>query len=182
MPKIKGQPIVGAMTSEITNKRGELVSWSNVQDELAKGEKSINQISKEFALNRSAIMERARRWKWRYKTEHEIKARKKIEQKAINWAKRCVDHRDLAFQIAHKSVGKFKPTAPKNFRELEAADRIARRAAGLDNDEVKVQTLVHINEAGDLDVREIGAIVSDQDKSEETLAISDSAPIDATPI
>src|SRR5689334_12993800 len=54
----------------------------------------------------------------------------KVVVKAVeNWLEKGEEHRKTAFDIAHESVKKFKATKPKNFKELEIADKIARRAA-----------------------------------------------------
>jgi hypothetical protein len=54
----------------------------------------------------------------------------------------------VAFDLAHESLKKMKPHAPKNFREADAADRMARRASGLDNSEMaQHMTLIRINES-----------------------------------
>lgn len=63
-----------------------------------------------------------------------------------NWAEKGEEHRNLAFEKAHESIKKFKPKEPKSFRELEAADKVARRAAGLETADTIQQTLVNVNE------------------------------------
>lgn len=44
------------------------------------------------------------------------------------------------------SLKRMKPRAPKNFREAEVCDKIARRSAGLDKVDVVQQTLIQLNE------------------------------------
>jgi hypothetical protein len=72
-----------------------------------------------------------------------------LEKVVDKWAEKGEKHREIAFDVAHESVKKFKAKAPQNFRELEAADKIARRAAGLETAEVINQTLINLNEAID---------------------------------
>jgi hypothetical protein len=72
-----------------------------------------------------------------------------LEKVADKWAEKGENHRKVAFDVAHASVKKFKAKAPRNFRELEAADKIARRAAGLETADVVQQTLINVNEAID---------------------------------
>lgn len=74
-------------------------------------------------------------------------AQKAAEKAVDKWMERGEKHRDVAFELAHESLKKMKPVAPKNFREAEAADKIARRAAGLDVTDTVQQTLININEA-----------------------------------
>lgn len=70
-----------------------------------------------------------------------------IEQAAETWDSKGEAHRKVVFELAHQSLKKMKPQAPKNFREAEAADKMARRAAGLENIEQVNQTLIQINDA-----------------------------------
>lgn len=72
-----------------------------------------------------------------------------LEKVVDKWAEKGEQHREIAFDIAHESVKKFKAKAPKSFRELEAADKIARRAAGLETADMLQQTLINVNEAID---------------------------------
>ena len=66
-----------------------------------------------------------------------------------NWPEKAELTRAVAFEKAHESIKLFVPKAPKSFRELEAADKIARRAAGLETADVIQQTLINLNEAID---------------------------------
>jgi predicted DNA-binding protein YlxM (UPF0122 family) len=135
-------------TTHIKNNKGEMIAWDTIRDAIhvpagtkAKPETlSATEAAKEFGVSRVAIYRRAERYKWRLLTQTE---KNKL---LVNWPKRGEAHRELAYEKAHESVKKFKIRAPANFRELEAADKIARRAAGLDTAEMIQQTLVHINE------------------------------------
>lgn len=103
-----------------------------------------------FGVKADTIRRRSARYKW-VMPKHVaavIRAKNEIavQKAAENWLEKGEQHRTDAFKIASESVKKFKPKAPKNFRELEAADKIARRAAGLDTGEVHVQTLINLNE------------------------------------
>lgn len=129
-----------------------------------------------FKLDRQAIYHRARRHGWRTLTNPE---KVKLIKKSRDWGKSAEEHRELAFDLAHASVKKFKAKRPATFRDLEIADKMARRAAGLDNAEVIQQTLVHINEAIEehAEVVEADSIrLSDQEgatESAETSSIED---------
>jgi transposase len=63
-----------------------------------------------------------------------------------SWLEKGEQHRQKAFEIGHESVKKFTARAPKDFKELEIADKIARRAAGLDVADTVQQTLINVNE------------------------------------
>lgn len=51
---------------------------------------------------------------------------------AESWAEKGDQHRALAFSLAHTSLQKASVEPPQTWRDVELADRIARRAAGLD--------------------------------------------------
>lgn len=139
-------------TTHIKNDKGEQIAWDAIRERIhvqAGGKAgpttlTVTEAAKEFSLNRQAIYARAIRHGWRTITNAE---KIKLIKKTRNWSESAEDHRELAFRVGHDSVKKFKAKTPKTFRDLDIADRIARRAAGLDNAEVIQQTLVHINEA-----------------------------------
>jgi len=72
-----------------------------------------------------------------------------VEKAIDKWVQRGETHREVAFEKAHESIKLFKPKAPKSFRELEAADKVARRAAGLEVADTVQATLINVNEAID---------------------------------
>jgi hypothetical protein len=157
MPGIGGLPEnqskVGQPTTSVKNADGEMVPWDLVRDacNVPSGRKSdptfltVGEASKKFKIKMATISARAKREGWRMMLRHE--KNKLVAKAEKDWAKLGDTHREHAFKIGHESLKRFKPRAPKNFRELDIADRIARRAAGLENDSVVQQTLVHINEA-----------------------------------
>jgi hypothetical protein len=53
------------------------------------------------------------------------------------WLQKGQKHRALAFRIAHDALKKAaqRTPAPRDWHELEKADKMARRAAGLENDD-----------------------------------------------
>ena len=52
------------------------------------------------------------------------------------------------FDKASGAIEKARMRPPKSWREFDLADRVARRAAGLENADVVQQTLIHIDEMG----------------------------------
>lgn len=124
--------------------------WIAIEQAVAAGLTFVEAETK-FNVKLDTIRKRAARHKWVLpshvaavvRAKHEIAVQKAAE----NWLEKGEQHRETAFKVASDSVKKFKAKAPKNFRELEAADKIARRAAGLDTGEgVNVQTLINLNE------------------------------------
>ena len=59
------------------------------------------------------------------------------------WAEKAEAHRQKVFALASKALDAANVPTPKNWRDLETADKMARRAAGLDDDSGQ-RTLVQI--------------------------------------
>ena len=151
MPENQTRP--GQVTTTIKNKDGEWISWDLVREacDVPSNRRrdpsflTISEAARKFNLSVRTISAKAKREKWRLLL-HPDKVRL-LEEQEKDWGKKGDRHREAAFKIAHESLKKFKAKKPANFKELDIADRIARRAAGLENDSVVQQTLVHINEA-----------------------------------
>lgn len=158
MPTLGGlrenQSRVGQPTTTIKNKDGEWISWDAVEEVCnvppnRKQDPSFltaAEASRRFKLSPEAIYARAKGNGWRL-IGHREKQKMEKDKGKRDWGKSGEAHREAAFKIAHESLKKFKATKPKSFKDLDIADRIARRAAGLENDSIVQQTLVHINEA-----------------------------------
>lgn len=75
---------------------------------------------------------------------------KMMEAAAANWADRQIKHRNAAFGFAHSAFmgatkGKNKLKAPRTYKDLDIVDKMARRAAGLDDDEkTSVNVLINL--------------------------------------
>jgi hypothetical protein len=153
--KIQTRP--GQKTTHIKNIAGELIAWDAVRAAFYENHLSVPQVAEKFNLKRKTLYEKCNREGWKHVKDSTRKARVKLAERVagkiikmgpegMNWTEAGETHRQLAFEIAHASVAKFKPRAPKNFRELEAADKMARRAAGLETAEVLAPTLIQVNE------------------------------------
>ena len=59
------------------------------------------------------------------------------------WAEKAEAHRQKMFKLASDALDKASIPPPKNWRDAETADKIARRASGLDDDSGQ-RTLVQI--------------------------------------
>jgi hypothetical protein len=105
-------------------------------------------------IKEDTIRKRAKRHKWatpqmvvrriRQLSQRNPDALDKI---AESWAEKGESHRKTAFDLASKSLEKMKVTTPKTWKDADIVDKIARRAAGLENAEIVNQTLVQVNEA-----------------------------------
>jgi hypothetical protein len=140
-------------TTSVINANGDAVAWDTIEEAVriagpgdSKRKLTMMEAGEKFLIPYSAIYARARRYGWKVVNGTKRNLAKREAAKA-DWVMRGEAQRELAFRLGHDSMKKFKPRAPKTFRELETADRIARRAAGLETAEVVQQTLVNINEA-----------------------------------
>ena len=69
------------------------------------------------------------------------------EMMAECWAEKCEKHRALAFEMANSALQRAATDAPRleDWQDIERADKMARRAAGLDNDESAPKVNVALN-------------------------------------
>jgi hypothetical protein len=130
------------------------IDWEPIDKDLVAG-MSTADASYKYAVKQETIQKHINRTKLAVPSQalmRNIERRlNKVGEKAVeaavtNWLEKGEQHREAAFEIAHESVKMFTPRAPKSFRELEAADKVARRAAGLDTSDTTVQTLINVNE------------------------------------
>lgn len=181
MPIAKLQRAPFLPTTHINNADGQPISWDEVRKQVETFKMTIPECADHYKISESTIRNRANRQQWKMINAHIMN---KLRRKA-DWTERQDAHRDMAFKVAHESMKKFKAKAPKNFRELEAADKIARRAAGLDTSEVVQQTLIQVNEAidaGEAIVQEVSALTADE--SSEPMEIEDQPAVlpDTAPV
>jgi hypothetical protein len=112
---------------------------------------SFMDAAKEFEVKEDTIRKRARRYKWPV-----AKAIGKAVQKAVqndevagrtahDWLAKGEVHRRTAFDLAHNALMKTTIKPPATWREAEVADKMARRAAGLDNSENVQQAVLIIS-------------------------------------
>ena len=71
---------------------------------------------------------------------------------AVTLSERGKKHAELVFEKGSKAIAKSKITPPRNWKDFEIADKVTRRAAGLDTAENVQQTLIQINEDAESDV------------------------------
>jgi hypothetical protein len=138
-------------TSAVAAGERTVIDWTPIELAVTGG-LSFSEAAERFGVKEDSIRKRAGRHRWILpKALSRIvrnKLEKAVEKVADDWIAAGESHRKVAFDLAHESLKKMKPHAPKNFREADAADRIARRAAGLDNsDMTQHTTLIRINES-----------------------------------
>jgi hypothetical protein len=149
---------------------------------------SFTDAEKKYGVSNKTISKRANRKHWALPRIIAKAVEKKIEagldKVASKWKDRGERHRDVVFDLAHESLKKMKVKAPKNFREAEAADKMARRAAGLEVSEISQQTLIQINDAIDahvLPVSESGEVVEGEVVDETNPRPEEQAPPSMVP-
>lgn len=132
------------------------IPWVAIQDTATAECLNIQELAARFNVAEGTIRKRVNRGKLTLvarmigaiqKRAAEKAAENVIAKKADEWLEKGENHRKVAFDLAHDSLKLMRPKAPRNFREAELADKIARRAAGLDTQDVVSQTLININES-----------------------------------
>ena len=122
--------------------------WAEVDQLLIAG-CPVKEIAAKFNIRENSIYVHAKRHNIptsaTVRTAIQTAVKGKVEALIEEWERKGNQHRELVFDLAHKSLKKMKPRAPKNFREAEAADKIARRAAGLEVADTKQQTLINLH-------------------------------------
>jgi hypothetical protein len=109
--------------------------------------------AQDFGVKENTIRKRARRYKWPVAraigkaVQKAVQNEQVTERTAQDWIAKGAVHRAVVFDKAHAAIAKANMRPPESWREFDLADRAARRAAGLDNEEGAQQTLlIQINE------------------------------------
>lgn len=123
------------------------IDWQPIRIAVMTGGLSYDEASAKFGVKSNTIAQKAKREGWKV-TDRE---RAEIERaKALSiavresWAERGERHRNAMFDLASRAIGEAKVPAPKNWRDLETADKIARRAAGLEDADAQGRTIVNL--------------------------------------
>ena len=131
--------------------------WRSIEAAICVGGLGYTECGRKFSISPHAIMMRAKRHGWavpskiakrvealqKSVTERAVCERnracndKVVETIARIWAERGEQHRALAFNLAHSELkAAYKRGLPiEDWSAAEKADRMARRAAGLDSEE-----------------------------------------------
>ena len=109
--------------------------------------------AEKYGMSYDALRQRSLREEWPVpervsKLVAEVSQNRVIAQKqAETLAEKGEIHRALAFKVAHKAMQEAEVAPPeiKDWADVERIDKMARRAAGLDNDESKSSNSFNIN-------------------------------------
>ncbi len=123
----------------------EDVRWILAKEAVCKLGIPQKEAAEKYSLSYDALKQRSCREKWptieriaRVVTERSLNE-KKAEIAAESWLERGESHRGIAFQVAHKAVKQamLAPPEVKDWADLERADKMARRAAGLEQEGIQ---------------------------------------------
>lgn len=134
--------------------------WKSIQIAVCSG-MEYKEASEAFGVPYEALKKRAKREQW--PTKHAINAKMKELQAvqgnngivpfvpeavlqakmAESWLKKAENHRALAFDMATTALKSAKPDRLSAWQDIERADKMARRASGLDSTEGN--TAVNVN-------------------------------------
>lgn len=141
-----------APTTEILNADGVAISWELIEETAR--QIGIPKTAEQFKLPLNTIHSRKKSHKWkkipdgRALTKTDKGSDAQLSTMTGDLSGEIDRHRAMVFQKTSKSIAKFRAKAPKNFREFDAADKIARRALGIDDDKPAQQSvLIQVNEA-----------------------------------
>jgi hypothetical protein len=107
---------------------------------------SFEETAEKFGVPSTAIRKTAQRNGWR---KMDLEAERYSVAATVSrvvtetWAEKAEAHRQKMFKLASDALDKASLPPPKNWRDAETADKIARRASGLDDDSGQ-RTLVQI--------------------------------------
>lgn len=136
------------------------IPWEEIKKACCEG-MTFAEAGRKFNVKDATIRKRALRKQW--PTPHEVGKKAKaiaaqadatgktaLELAAVavaaTLAERGEKHREEVFEKASGALKKAKLKPPRNWKDADIADKMARRAAGLDNLESVSQTLIQINE------------------------------------
>jgi hypothetical protein len=129
------------------------INWEPIKMALVSGQMNVGEAATTFKVKPATVYKRLEREAWPVPKRITKAVQKVVENSAVGEAvaniarERINKHIETAFDIASKSVAKFRPKAPKDFRELNVADQIARRSAGIQNDAPQTAVMLLLNEA-----------------------------------
>jgi hypothetical protein len=133
------------------------INWEPIKMAIVSGQMTWPEASRAFEVKEDTIRKRANREAWptpkRIAKAIQTKLSNPVQNSAVGEAvaniarERIERHIATAFDIASKSVAKFRAKAPKDFRELNVADQIARRAAGIQDTAPQTAVMLQLNEA-----------------------------------
>ena len=128
------------------------IDWQPIRIAVMTGGLSYRDAAEKFGVKENTVAQRAKREGWKVTDlERAEVERAKALSGAVreSWADRGEAHRRTMFDLASGAISKATVQAPKNWRDLETADKIARRAAGLEDADAQGRTIVNLALLGD---------------------------------
>jgi hypothetical protein len=142
-----------------------MIDWLSIRDLFVSGATPA-ELSERFGIKAATIAKRASRQKWLSPGKiqaRQLEMRKEIlstakkgetsnivpdsvlDIAALSWEEKALKHRQVAFQVAHKAILSASDVEmpARDWTDLEKADKMARRAAGLDMESDK--TVLNVN-------------------------------------
>lgn len=141
--------------------------WAAIREGYEQGLK-VEELSRKYGVSEDTIVVTSHTGKWNITPRKILKevfrgASEQLEMicqeknlpappAEINWVDEAAKYRTMIFGKVQKALLEAAPEAPKTWRDIEIADRIARKAAGLESGEsTVVQTIIPIGK-GDFNV------------------------------
>lgn len=138
------------------------LNYDVIRGEFALG-MTIKELAKKHNCGENVLKQRSRREKWmEFRPEtHLVKSDNKVAPHLVDaaknvaqtWLEKGENYRKLVFDKAAFAVENANLTPPKNWKDAEIADKIARRAAGLDNLETQINTIIGVGNLEDAPIR-----------------------------
>ena len=136
------------------------VNWDAIRIEFAHGV-SIQTLANKYSISEGTLKARSSREKWvemrpeTYATNATgvLEAAKTAAiAGAASWAEKGERHRKMVFEKTTAMLEQATLAPPKNWKDAEIVDKMARRAAGLDNLETQVNTIIGLGSLDDAPV------------------------------
>jgi hypothetical protein len=141
------------------------INWDAIRIEFAHG-MTIPCIAAKYNVSEGTLKARSAREKWiemrpeTHATEAAARAtvvqggvlegaKEAAKQVAQSWAERGEKYRTMMFDKTSSLMQQATLSPPKNWKDAEIVDKMARRAAGLDNLETQVNTIIGIGSLED---------------------------------
>ena len=143
-------------TTSVLNDQNQPVAWDLLEQ--SSKEIGLPATAKKYGVKLKALHARKMSHKWRGCPDARSLAKRKeddnteLQEPPGDFTKRITAHRERVFKLASDSLGivarRKTPMKLKSPKDVEIMDRVARRAAGIDdNVGANANVLIHINEA-----------------------------------
>lgn len=127
--------------------------WPGIELALTTGQMTYGEAAAHYKTPEGTIRKRSKRKGWMVGKKAIAALVHKQVVAAVEGATSAITqseiekHKRMVFDTMTKSLGMFKAKTPRSFREAETADKMARRSAGLQDDQTQVGVLLQLNEA-----------------------------------